>query len=463
MKKAIVLFLTILLISFTFSNYTYAEQIVDAKYANADRTLRVKFSDGDKIEDKVAVAYFVDKNVIGGIEEGSRLFFKSDVILTRAQAAKIFALGLNLPEVSTIQFSDTKNHWGLADIQKVAAAKLMTGTTATTFSPDKQFTNAEIAVVLSRAISITETEDLSSIKDIDKKHWAYNAFSKLVAANIITPVDGKLNPDALVNREQFASMFYKGLQYANKIEKTDFSAIASSTLSVHSIRDYSDKREVIAYEIPLSQFENIVPPAKVRVKITYGDKVKHWIGGAPKSAMEDLQFFFIFLSDYGVQLKPIMDNVNNRLLIIPPDPTKKIKVEPITAEMALEDAQYEKYITTEEVQTYVKKLMPSEIDFMRDGKLMEISGKGKKQFTIEYNGKIDTITLNKLYLNEIELFEEINKQTVNTKVRVETLYPNYASKYAHFVAPDFVEGATIIVKGAEDIFGEMKVSPASNQ
>lgn len=105
--------------------------------------------------------------------------------LTRGQTAKILKLALNLPSGPTsLHFSDVvKSDYFFDGVASLFQAKITTGTSATTFSPNKNVTRAELALFLDRSGVLNELisqnfgQVLSAIDTIDGQSISEAAFN----------------------------------------------------------------------------------------------------------------------------------------------------------------------------------------------------------------------------------------------------------------------------------------------
>lgn len=110
--------------------------------------------------------------------------------LTRGQTAKILKLALNLPSGPTsLPFSDVlRSDYFFDGVASLFQAKITTGTSATTFSPNNNVTRAELALFLDRSgvldelISQNYGQILSTIDAIDGQLISAEAFNKTLLA-----------------------------------------------------------------------------------------------------------------------------------------------------------------------------------------------------------------------------------------------------------------------------------------
>ncbi len=140
MKK--ISFMLVLLLVMQFSMCVFAENTDLVKvFDTADNTQLVKV-DNQLAE---AVADLKALGILKGDENGD---IRTDDFVTRAEAAAMLvrANGLDAEAVydGVPKFEDIKNHWSVKDVSAAAMIGITNGTTATTFSPDRDVTIQEL-------------------------------------------------------------------------------------------------------------------------------------------------------------------------------------------------------------------------------------------------------------------------------------------------------------------------------
>ncbi len=100
-----------------------------------------------------AVAAAVKQGYINGFEDGS---FGADAYITREQMAVIMAKALGLTEAGQISFADADDisPWARDSVAKVFAAGIMTGREDDRFAPGENAARAEMAVMLKKAVDM---------------------------------------------------------------------------------------------------------------------------------------------------------------------------------------------------------------------------------------------------------------------------------------------------------------------
>jgi spore germination protein YaaH len=146
-------------------------------------------------------------------------------------------------------FSDIYNHFAKDDILKIATNRYMIGTSATEFSPAKNLTRAEAAVVISRVLELNGETVEDNFSDI-KNHWANKEINLIAQKGIINGYeDGTFRPNENVTREEMATILYRllKLEYSNDNFKS-FSDVSSAKWSYNEITALSSIGILNGYE-----------------------------------------------------------------------------------------------------------------------------------------------------------------------------------------------------------------------
>lgn len=188
------------------------------------------------------------RGVITGYEDGT---FKPGANLTRAHAAKIIALALDL---------DTKNvkDPGFKDVSKSSAyyghiaalveAGVIKGYDDKTFKPNGTVTRAHIAQMIVKAFDLKEVK-LANLpfKDINDKQWFANYVHTLYASEITTgKTTTAFGPNDLVTRGQIVSFIARAEEKVNELDvKPDFELSLIHTNDTHAAIANAPKRSTI--------------------------------------------------------------------------------------------------------------------------------------------------------------------------------------------------------------------------
>ncbi|MGI6206470.1 MAG: family 10 glycosylhydrolase [Anaerovoracaceae bacterium] len=138
----------------------------------------------------------VSAGIVSGMGDGT---FKPDNNVTRAEFVKMLAASAGVTDFSSIEdagFSDVSDSAWYADYVNWAVAEgIAKGTDVSTFSPEKNITRAEMAVMICNyadATGITLDDTASSIEFADSSDipsWAEESVDRAVRAGILSGVD----------------------------------------------------------------------------------------------------------------------------------------------------------------------------------------------------------------------------------------------------------------------------------
>lgn len=217
-----------------------------------------QFEDAGKINKwaEEAVSYFVEQNVITG-KPGN--LFDPQGKVTRAEAAKMFATGLNLEaDVEEVTFTDAKAHWAAKEIAQVAAADIVGGYEDGTFKPNGSLTRAEAATMVVNALSLEGTADLATYTDVKAGAWYEEAIQIAVANKVLNGKSAStMDPNGNVTREEFSAMLYRAFEAADLIEvnlETALEVMEAAEAKVASVEEVNKenvealKADVVALE-----------------------------------------------------------------------------------------------------------------------------------------------------------------------------------------------------------------------
>ena len=124
----------------------------------------------------------------------------------------IFAI-VNNPK----SFSDIAAHWSKMNVEKLAARNIAFGKSDGVFAPNDYITRAEFAVMITRALGITEEE--GNVNFEDAQGWYEEDISTAYDAGLINGRgDGKFYPNERIQRKDMAVIIQNALKFADKVE-----------------------------------------------------------------------------------------------------------------------------------------------------------------------------------------------------------------------------------------------------
>ena len=117
-----------------------------------------------------------------------------------------------LPAVAmAAEYSDTAGHWAEESIARWSDAGVVQGSNGQ-FNPEGMMTRAEAAQVFANLLKLTGKADLSAYTDVAADAWYADAFAACVAQGIMNGVAADhMDPTGTVTREMFFVMFARAL------------------------------------------------------------------------------------------------------------------------------------------------------------------------------------------------------------------------------------------------------------
>ncbi|SDW94935.1 S8 family serine peptidase [Paenibacillus sp. CF384] len=120
-------------------------------------------------------------------------------------------------EVSPKTFADVTAHWAKKEIELLASALLVKGTSASTFSPSSTVSRAEFAAMLARALGLEMADTATAFADVPADKWYASAVHAIVEAGIVSGRSkDSFAPNATITREEMAVMLAGALKLAGK-------------------------------------------------------------------------------------------------------------------------------------------------------------------------------------------------------------------------------------------------------
>jgi 2',3'-cyclic-nucleotide 2'-phosphodiesterase (5'-nucleotidase family) len=128
---------------------------------------------------------------------------------------------------STKTFSDITSHWAQSAIDLLASKLIITGTSATAFSPSQQVTRAEFAALITRSLGLAAASSGTSFSDVSAGAWYADAVRTAAAAGLITGyTDGSFKPSSPITRQEMAAILSKAMKYTGKTLNGNLAALA---------------------------------------------------------------------------------------------------------------------------------------------------------------------------------------------------------------------------------------------
>jgi hypothetical protein len=156
----------------------------------------------------------------------------------------IFAI-VNNPK----SFGDLTNHWSKMNVEKLAARNIAFGKSEGIFAPDDYVTRAEFAVMITRALGITEEEGTMNFEDV--KGWYEEDISTAYEAGIINGrSDGKFYPNEKIQRKDMTVMIHNALRFTGKDKALkDKEGVLAMFIDSSEIDEYARECTALCVEV----------------------------------------------------------------------------------------------------------------------------------------------------------------------------------------------------------------------
>ncbi|MFJ5764326.1 NEAT domain-containing protein [Lysinibacillus sp. NPDC093210] len=207
---------------FTFNVSAEEEEtkIVEEDTNNTNTILQNPFKDIDNVFSKEEILALYTAGITTGTTATT---FSPNRNITRAQFAVMMARALMLQSNKETAFTDVKGKWYQKEVQALAEAGIVRGVNATTFNPNANITRQQAAAIILRMLEykgykVTVDKNALTYKDANKVFdYAKQAVSELQALAIMTGSNGYLNPQSNLTRAQMAKILKRSLELVNLI------------------------------------------------------------------------------------------------------------------------------------------------------------------------------------------------------------------------------------------------------
>ncbi len=153
-----------------------------------------------------AIEAMAGRGIVSGFPDGA---FQPDATLTRAEFVKMLVLSLHLqPDAAATAFSDVPPRaWFAPYVSAAVEAQIVQGVTSRSFAPDATLSREAMAVLLARALKLTDTVPLH-FTDVGRiSSWARTSVAETVAKGLMSGFpDGSFRPLAVTTRAEAAAI-----------------------------------------------------------------------------------------------------------------------------------------------------------------------------------------------------------------------------------------------------------------
>ena len=154
------------------------------------------------------------RGIVGGFPDGT---FRPNAPVTRAQFIKMLDLTLGLaPGTGASPFTDVPSSaWYAPYVAAAVKAGIVSGLSPTTFGPNETLTREQMAVLLARALKLSQAVPLHFTDDAAIDAWAMQGVEETVAAGYMNGFpNGSFQPAGATTRAQAAKVLAMVLQHA---------------------------------------------------------------------------------------------------------------------------------------------------------------------------------------------------------------------------------------------------------
>ena len=218
--------------------------------------LKATYGSGKSVTDfgkgsvSVEIPYTLQKGEIAGnvyavyVDAKGKVTYLTDSSYDARRGTVVFSTShfstYGIAYKASFKFTDINGHWAKDDILFVVNRGLMTGTSATTFSPNGSMTRGMFVTALGRlADADVSGYTKSSFTDVKANAYYMGYIEWGVKNNILVGIGGKFDPDGLVTREQMAVIMDR---YAT--------AIGFKLPEVHAQNTFADNAKIGAWAAP---------------------------------------------------------------------------------------------------------------------------------------------------------------------------------------------------------------------
>lgn len=166
----------------------------------------------------------------------------------------ILMMLFSAPSIFAIEFGDVKGNWAEEYISWCSAKNIIKGYEDGTFKPARNITNAEFAVMLSRAIEATPVAIVDvNYTDVKPKDWFYAAVRNLVGFKILENV-GEFKPNEFITRDTAFKWMGKVVSFD---VKTD---VISKFKDSNKVKNPNEFSKLIALDVVGGYEDNTLRP-----------------------------------------------------------------------------------------------------------------------------------------------------------------------------------------------------------
>lgn len=123
-------------------------------------------------------------------------------------------------------YTDVAGSWAATEMGIAIRNGIMTGTSATTATPNKRITRAEMAAFMVRVFEPTGYSDLSRFIDMSPSQWHYNIVGQAVSMGVLYGDGNQIRPDDTITKQEASVILARAFNlYGYSIDMNQFSDV----------------------------------------------------------------------------------------------------------------------------------------------------------------------------------------------------------------------------------------------
>lgn len=186
-----------------------------------------------KNPEHIVVWYINNQGKVVSIPNGKYDLETGKVVFTTTHFSKYAVAFVNKT------FSDIENYsWAKKEIEVMASKGVISGTSSTTYSPQKSITRADFMCLLVRTLKL-DAEFISNFDDVKSIDYYYEALGIAKELGITVGIgNNKYNPEGEISRQDMMVLVARALKIVGK-----------STITETDIEGFNDIKEVSSYAV----------------------------------------------------------------------------------------------------------------------------------------------------------------------------------------------------------------------
>ncbi|WP_260989965.1 S-layer homology domain-containing protein [Paenibacillus xylanexedens] len=211
----------------------YGDRIIDITKFNVYVERTVAIPDGVDIN-RITTGVVIE-------QDGSVRHVPTQVVVNDSKYfAKVNSLTNSTYSIvwNPIEFHDVQNHWAKSEVNDMGSRMVMEGTGEGLFTPERDITRAEFAIVLARSLGLKLNASASAFTDVANDAWYSPAINTAYEYQLLEGFeDGTFRPDEKITREQAMTIMAKAMELTGLKGKLSAS---SESIGLEKFSDTTD-------------------------------------------------------------------------------------------------------------------------------------------------------------------------------------------------------------------------------